>query len=244
MKTILAELNTVITSLEEKGLLKEASELNDVFMRFAQTSRKTHSVSSGETLTSIANKYGISVDSLYDANPGLSASLQPGQLISIPGKNETFPSEGQKLWQKGVNTVKNFLSPEDKTQTFFGGDIFGENARKATKSLKAALGMPGDESWGPGIADQIKRIFDGARIAKGMNKNQSGMPYNAEYRVRALNAYTNAGPIKNIIANNTRIYNLAEALDQKNEVHTIAQPGTMSQELIQILSMLSSYSKD
>ncbi len=36
MKTILAELNKVINSLEEKGYIKEASQLNDVFLRYAQ----------------------------------------------------------------------------------------------------------------------------------------------------------------------------------------------------------------
>ena len=37
MKTILAELNQVINSLENQGFSKEASDLNSVFMKIAQT---------------------------------------------------------------------------------------------------------------------------------------------------------------------------------------------------------------
>ncbi|WP_018344652.1 LysM peptidoglycan-binding domain-containing protein [Cytophaga aurantiaca] len=47
---------------------------------------KTHTVAAGETLYSIATKYGISVDALKKANPGLSSSISVGQQLNLPGK--------------------------------------------------------------------------------------------------------------------------------------------------------------
>ena len=88
MKTILAELNQVINSLENQGFSKEASDLNSVFMKIAQTD----------------------IDEQSPVPP------------AVP-----------------------MAKPKPK-KTMVGGDVYGPNARKATQALKAALGIPGDES--------------------------------------------------------------------------------------------------
>lgn len=49
-------------------------------------SATTHTVAAGETLYSIAAKYGISVDALKKANPGLSSSISVGQTLNLPAK--------------------------------------------------------------------------------------------------------------------------------------------------------------
>lgn len=49
-------------------------------------SSKTHTVAAGETLYSIATKYGISVDALKKANSGLSSSISVGQTLNLPAK--------------------------------------------------------------------------------------------------------------------------------------------------------------
>ena len=49
-------------------------------------SSKTHTVAAGETLYSIATKYGISVDALKKANSGLSSSISVGQTLNLPIK--------------------------------------------------------------------------------------------------------------------------------------------------------------
>lgn len=52
-----------------------------------ETRRQTlvvHSVSRGETLGAIANRYGITVRALYSANENLSSLIHPGQEIVIP----------------------------------------------------------------------------------------------------------------------------------------------------------------
>jgi LysM repeat protein len=49
-------------------------------------SGRTHTVKAGETPTLIARKYGIKLDTLMAANPGLNPKrLQVGQTLSIPG---------------------------------------------------------------------------------------------------------------------------------------------------------------
>ena len=192
MKTILAELNQVINSLENQGFSKEASDLNSVFMKIAQTD----------------------IDEQSPVPP------------AVP-----------------------MAKPKPK-KTMVGGDVYGRKARKATQDLKAALGIPGDESWGPNVAKQIKRIYDGARIKK-QRENKSVVPYNQfdvsydpGYANAAVAAFDAAGPVKNKIMNNDFVYNLADAVDKSGETHSIAQPGAMSAELIKLLIMLSSYQRD
>jgi len=192
MKTILAELNSVINSLEKQGFSKEASDLNSVFMKIAQTD----------------------IDEQSPVPP------------AVP-----------------------MAKPKPK-KTMVGSDIYGRKARKATQELKAALGISGDESWGPNVAKQIKRVFDGARIKK-QRENKSVVPYNQfdvsydpGYANAAVAAFDAAGPVKNKIMNNDFVYNLADAVDKSGETHSIAQPGAMSAELIKLLIMLSSYQRD
>jgi hypothetical protein len=192
MKTILAELNQVINSLENQGFSKEASDLNSVFMKIAQTD----------------------IDE-----------------------------------QSPVPPATPMVKPKPK-KTMVGSDIYGRKARKATQELKAALGISGDESWGPNVAKQIKRVFDGARIKK-QRENKSVVPYNQfdvsydpGYANAAVAAFDAAGPVKNKIMNNDFVYNLADAVDKSGETHSIAQPGAMSAELIKLLIMLSSYQRD
>jgi len=52
----------------------------------AAATASTHTVAAGETLYSIAAKYGISVDALKKANPGLSSSISVGQTLNLPVK--------------------------------------------------------------------------------------------------------------------------------------------------------------
>ncbi len=48
---------------------------------------RTHTVAVGETLYSIANKYGVTIESIQQANGGLSQGLRAGQELHIPGGN-------------------------------------------------------------------------------------------------------------------------------------------------------------
>lgn len=51
-----------------------------------------HTVSSGESLGSIANRYGTSVRNIYQVNENLSSVIQPGQKIAVPVRESTASS--------------------------------------------------------------------------------------------------------------------------------------------------------
>jgi LysM repeat protein len=51
------------------------------------TSTRPHTLRKGDTLTSVSRQYGVSVQALIHANPGLTPrSMGPGQVIRIPAK--------------------------------------------------------------------------------------------------------------------------------------------------------------
>jgi LysM repeat protein len=52
-----------------------------------QPARTTHVVRSGETLASIGRRYGVSIEKLRTANPGLNPNkIKPGQSIVVPAR--------------------------------------------------------------------------------------------------------------------------------------------------------------
>jgi LysM repeat protein len=52
-----------------------------------QPARTTHVVRSGETLASIGRRYGVSLEALRSANPGLNPNkIKPGQSIVVPAR--------------------------------------------------------------------------------------------------------------------------------------------------------------
>lgn len=59
----------------------------------ARDSLARHPVAAGETLFSIASRYGVTVEALQAANPGLGTALRVGQLLRIPGTAAAPPSE-------------------------------------------------------------------------------------------------------------------------------------------------------
>ena len=54
----------------------------------ATATAKTHKVAKRETLYSLAKRYDVTIDELYEANPGLKKGLKAGQIIVIPQKTE------------------------------------------------------------------------------------------------------------------------------------------------------------
>ncbi|MBR5105453.1 MAG: LysM peptidoglycan-binding domain-containing protein [Alistipes sp.] len=54
----------------------------------ATATAKTHKVAKRETLYSLAKRYDVTIDELYEANPGLKKGLKAGQIIVIPQKSE------------------------------------------------------------------------------------------------------------------------------------------------------------
>ena len=59
----------------------------------------THTIKAGENLSKIADKYGISVNTLKQANNLKSDNIQAGKTLTIPGKNAT-KNKGKKSSKK------------------------------------------------------------------------------------------------------------------------------------------------
>lgn len=58
--------------------------------------KTTHTVTSGQNLSVIAKKYGVSVDQLKKANPGKGDMIRPGDKLNIPGKTTSTGSKKRK----------------------------------------------------------------------------------------------------------------------------------------------------
>ena len=57
----------------------------------------SHTVASGESLSTIAKKYGVTVDQLRKANPNLKGDmLHPGDKLNLPGKSKSTNNTGSK----------------------------------------------------------------------------------------------------------------------------------------------------
>ena len=71
---------------------------------------KSHSVKSGENLSVIARKYGVTVDELKRANGLKSDALRPGDQLKVPSKGKsgksTTTSSGKKSSKKGSSKSK------------------------------------------------------------------------------------------------------------------------------------------
>ena len=52
-----------------------------------QATTRTHTVKKGESLSRIANKYGVTVAALKSANGLKGDNIQPGQKLKIPAKS-------------------------------------------------------------------------------------------------------------------------------------------------------------
>ena len=67
-------------------ILKVPSAIPVTNANAAVETAKTHTVQAGESMYGIAKKYNVSVDEIKAANPGISSSVQVGQVLTIPAK--------------------------------------------------------------------------------------------------------------------------------------------------------------
>lgn len=74
-----------------------------------------HSVASGENLTTIAKKHGVSVEDLKKANPGKGDKIKPGEKLTIPSKSTAKSSGKSTTASKGTKDTKS--ASKGKTDT-------------------------------------------------------------------------------------------------------------------------------
>jgi len=129
----LKALADLAQQLEDNGHFVEANTVHNKFIRLAQA--KTHTVSSGEKLSLIANKNGVSVDALMKANGLTSSTIYPGDVLTIPAPAK--PSGPFDFIQKGIDTVSDMFGKKEapkpaKTSTYkvSQGDTLSSIANK------------------------------------------------------------------------------------------------------------------
>lgn len=125
-KPSIAEMNQKADSVPDTITVKQAKE------EVVETTQ--HIVKKKETLYSIGREYGLTVDELIKANPGLSSLIKIGQVIVVPKKKITQPfiihkteantrtSKIAKLYQISVFQIKDF-NPEIGNRVYKGDDI-------------------------------------------------------------------------------------------------------------------------
>ncbi len=67
---------------------------------------KTHKVKKNETLTSLANKYHVSVNDLKEANNKLNSSIKPGELLVIPSQSASRKNAAETSARASVYKVR------------------------------------------------------------------------------------------------------------------------------------------
>ncbi|MEN9219935.1 MAG: LysM peptidoglycan-binding domain-containing protein [Thermostichales cyanobacterium GMQP_bins_62] len=103
-------------------------------------SPRTHTVAAGETFAIVASRYGIGVDQLQQANPGVNPRrLQIGQTLQLPG------------------SVAVATAPRPQSHTVAAGETLGSIAERYGLSLGQV------QQWNPGVNSQ--RLQVGQQIA-------------------------------------------------------------------------------
>jgi hypothetical protein len=108
----LKALAELAEQLEENGHYIEANTVHNQFIRLAQ--KKTDPIGPGESYTTIARQYGVSVDALKAANPPRKDQKDPSMLY--PGTQLNLPAPGKPQQSKSIhNTVTDFLTGKKDT---------------------------------------------------------------------------------------------------------------------------------
>lgn len=108
----LLRINTATTEGESESLAAETTETRNTASSAkasapAKSSSKkkpatatTHKIKSGETLSSLSKKYGVSIAEIKNANGMKSDALRAGQSLKIPAKSATKKSSGKSSKKK------------------------------------------------------------------------------------------------------------------------------------------------
>jgi membrane-bound lytic murein transglycosylase D len=128
----LTHAQTILVPVKGRGSVVRSRETPD------PETGHLHAVQAGETLYSIARRYGLGVAQLNEANPGLEASLRVGQLVRLPlASDETKSSQPAAFRTAGTQT------PKPVRYVVARGDTLSAIARRFGLSLNELQG------WNP-----------------------------------------------------------------------------------------------
>ena len=86
-----------------------------VLVSLSAWGQSKHEVIAGETLYSISQKYGVTVQAIQAVNPGLGENIMTGQTINIPAKGTQTPTTQQHIIIRSTDIMPN--KPERKGTT-------------------------------------------------------------------------------------------------------------------------------
>ncbi|SDE23535.1 peptidoglycan DD-metalloendopeptidase family protein [Sporomusa acidovorans] len=115
---------------------------------------KNHTVKDGDTLSGIAEQYGIDLETLEAANPGISELIHPGdELVILPQKGAIHQvSTGDTLWDIAhtygvqIESIKT-ANAKDSDQVAAGEKLFIPGARWARVDTAVARGSASRFIW-------------------------------------------------------------------------------------------------
>lgn len=84
------------------------------FLGFSQQKTKKHKIVSGETISSIAEKYDVKISEIYDLNPKAKGLLKLNSVLKIPNKEYKSKKEKKEVVKK--ETTKVVLSKNSDSQ--------------------------------------------------------------------------------------------------------------------------------
>lgn len=123
-----------------------------------RTERTEHEVQSGETLSMIAYRWGVSVFSIRYANPTLGNSdyLKVGQVLTIPPKDGVYvkvPSGSTLValmdkYKGNLDETKEFNDIEDDSQLVEGEEIFIVDGQPEVVYIATTQTSPGSKNYG------------------------------------------------------------------------------------------------
>lgn len=118
-----------------------------------QSKEKTHIVSKGETIYSIASAYKVSVQDIYDLNPEAKKGIRTNQTIQIPTENKAIAQSSVDYVLHSIQSKETLYSVSKKYDVSVE-DILAEN---------------------PGLSSESFRMGTAIRIPKNRtNSNNSG----------------------------------------------------------------------
>lgn len=136
---------------------------------FAQT-ESLHTVQRGETLETIATKYGVTVDALKQANKDAQQYLYAGMKLVIPQKNASVTDE-KKTGNRETTNTNNYGS---LTQERYGSDanyhtenMQKDNVRSNLETKSYESGIITHIGWGK-MTDLGKEFTSNTEVAGGL----------------------------------------------------------------------------
>jgi LysM repeat protein len=192
-----------VIKVPSKAMASKAVDNTPVKVQTTQTgvntaaNPKTHKVAAKETLYSISKKYGVSVDELKKANPGIESGLKLGQNLNIPSKEAAVTNNTIKV--DNTSTASD-TDPVKKDNTKSVGNVIKDvenNNTNAQASKKQEDLSKIKTSTSSSMEGGYTKITE-TGVAEMMNDNTTTPKYLALHRtapvgtiVEVLNQATN-----------------------------------------------------